>query len=161
MSLDSFDVRLLNLLQTNNRQTAEQLGEQVGLSPSACQRRLTKLREDGVIEADISVISPESLGYNLMMIVEVTLEREHIAIVEQFKRAMRKTHEVMQCYYVTGEADFVLIVTVRDMNHCDDFTKRFFFHNPQIRRFNTIVVMDRVKVGLKVPMYCDPQSRDS
>jgi Lrp/AsnC family leucine-responsive transcriptional regulator len=153
MSMDSFDIRLLNLMQTDNRQTAEQLGEQIGLSPSACQRRLKKLREDGVIAADISVIAPEAVGYSIMMIVKVTLEREQLDIVEQFKRSMRETDEVMQCYYVTGEADFVLILTVRDMNHYEDFTKKFFFDNPQVRRFHTIVVMDRVKFGLKIPIY--------
>ena len=150
--IDEFDRKLLALLQESTRLTAEQLGERVGLSASACQRRLKRLREDGVIEAEIAVVSPEAVGRSLTMIVEVSLEREHPHIVDAFKKSMRATPEVMQCYYVTGEADFVIILTARDMKSYERFTQRFFFDNPQVRRFRTSVVMDRTKVGLGVPL---------
>ncbi|HEY9567769.1 MAG TPA: Lrp/AsnC family transcriptional regulator [Thalassobaculum sp.] len=150
--LDEFDRRLLALVQANARLTAEQLGERVGLSASACQRRLKRLRETGVIEAEIAVVAPEAVGRALTMIVEVSLEREHPHIVEAFKKSMRATPEVMQCYYVTGEADFIILLTARDMKSYERFTQRFFFDNPQIRRFRTFVVMDRTKVGLSVPL---------
>lgn len=149
---DAFDVKLLKIVQYDNRLTAEALSERVGLSPSACQRRLKRLRDEGVIEADISVISPEAVGRQLTMIVEVTLERERPDIMDEFKRSMIATPEVMQCYYVTGDTDFILILTARDMKHYEQFTKRFFFDNPNIRRFHTLVVMDRVKTGLYVPV---------
>lgn len=150
--MDTFDLKLLKLVQSNNRLTAEELSERVGLSPSACQRRLKRLRENRVIEADISVISPEAVGRRLTMIVEVTLERERPDIMDEFKRSMRSTPEVMQCYYVTGEVDSILVLTARDMRHYEQFTKKFFFDNPNIRRFHTMVVMDRVKIGLQVPL---------
>jgi len=149
---DAFDVKLLKIVQYDNRLTADALSERVGLSPSACQRRLKRLRDEGVIEADISVISPEAVGRQLTMIVEVTLERERPDIMDEFKRSMIATPEVMQCYYVTGDTDFILILTARDMKHYEQFTKRFFFDNPNIRRFHTLVVMDRVKTGLYVPV---------
>ena len=150
--LDSFDAKLLNAIQQNNRLTADELSRQVGLSPSSCQRRIARLRELGVIEADISVVSPEAVGRQLTMVVEVTLEREHPNIMNEFKRSMAATAEVMQCYYVTGEVDFILVLTARDMRHYEEFTQRFFFDNPNIRRFHTMVVMDTVKRGLKVPI---------
>ena len=150
--LDGFDAKLLNVVQQNNRLTADELSRQVGLSPSSCQRRIAKLREMGVIEADISVVSPEAVGRQLTMVVEVTLEREHPNIMNDFKRSMAATQEVMQCYYVTGEVDFILVLTARDMRHYEEFTQRFFFDNPNIRRFHTMVVMDTVKRGLKVPI---------
>jgi Lrp/AsnC family leucine-responsive transcriptional regulator len=115
--MDEFDVAILNRVQQNCRLTAEQLSKEVGLSPSACQRRLTKLRETGIIEREISVIAPETVGRRLTMVVEVTLEREHPNIMDEFKKSMRETPEVMQCYYVTGEVDFILILTARDMAH--------------------------------------------
>lgn len=149
---DAFDVKLLKIVQYDNRLTADALSERVGLSPSACQRRLKRLRDEGVIEADISVISPEAVGRQLTMIVEVTLERERPDIMDEFKRSMIATPEVMQCYYVTGDTDFILILTARDMKHYEQFTKRFFFDNPNIRRFHTLVVMDRVKTSLYVPV---------
>lgn len=150
--VDGFDVKLLRLVQRNNRLTAEELSEKVGLSASACHRRLKRLRDKGVIEADIAVVSPEAVGRQLTMIVEVTLERERPDIMDEFKRSMLAKPEVMQCYYVTGDTDFFLILTARDMRHYEQFTKQFFFDNPNIRRFHTSVVMDRVKFGLYVPI---------
>jgi Lrp/AsnC family leucine-responsive transcriptional regulator len=150
--LDSFDLKLLTLVQRDNRLGAEALSEAVGLSPSACMRRLRRLREEGMIEADIAVVSPEAVGRQLMMVVEVTLERERPDLMDEFKRSMRATPEVMLCLYVTGETDFVLVVTARSMADYEDFTRRFFFENPNVRRFHTSVVMDRVKMSLVVPV---------
>lgn len=153
--MDEFDLKLLRLVQHNNRLTAEELNGRVGLSASACQRRLAKLRRKGIIERDIAVVSAEAVGRQLTMIVEVSLERDRADIVDEFKRLMIDTEEVMQCYYVTGDVDFILVVTARDMPHYEAFTKEFFFPNRNIRRFNTLVVMDRVKVGLYVPIEID------
>ncbi|RED46173.1 Lrp/AsnC family transcriptional regulator [Aestuariispira insulae] len=153
--MDEFDRKLLNQMQINNRQTAEILSEKVGLSPAACQKRLKKLRETGVIASDISVLDPASIGRRMTMIVEVTMERERPEYLDEFKRKMRASPEVMQCYYVTGTADFVLIVTAKDMKDYEEFTRNFFFQNSNVRRFQTNVVMDGVKVGLAVPLSGD------
>lgn len=150
--LDSFDIKLLNLVQTDARRTADQLAELVGLSPSACLRRLNRLRETGVVEREIAVVSPAAVGRRLTMVVEVSLERERPDIISDFKRSMQATPEVMQCYYVTGEVDFILIVSVDSMSDYETFTNNFLFNNKNIRRFSTHVVMDRVKVGLAVPI---------
>lgn len=150
--MDAFDTHLLSLLQQNNRLTAEQLSQQVGLSPAACQKRVKKLREHGAIEADIAVLSPQAVGRGLTLIVEVTLERERSEFLDAFKKTMQQAPEVMQCYYITGEADFMLIITVKDMNDYDAFTRRHFFDQANVARFRTNVVMDRVKVGLSLPL---------
>ena len=152
MDLDAFDLKLLSLLQVSTRGTAEELAATVGLSPSACLRRVRRLREAGVIEAEVAVVSPRAVGRELTMVVQVALERERADIIDAFKRAMRATPEVMQCFYVTGEIDFILVVTVPSMEDYEAFTNRFFFQNPNVRRFTTLVVMDRVKVGLAVPI---------
>ncbi len=153
--MDAFDAHLLQLVQQDNRLTAEQLGAAVGLSPTACQKRLKKLRDNKTIAADIAVLSPTAVGRRLTMVVEVTLERERPEILDEFKETMRATPEVMQCYYVTGNADFILILTARDMKDYEDFTRRFFFQNSNVRRFHTNVVMDSVKVGLSIPVQAD------
>ncbi len=127
--LDSFDIKLLNLVQTDTRRTAQELSEAVGLSPSACLRRLNRLRETGVIDAEIAVVSPAAVGHRLTMVVEVSLERERPDIMSDFKKAMRMTPEVIQCYYVTGEVDFILIVAVKSMSDYETFTNDFLFNN--------------------------------
>ena len=155
--MDEFDAAILNEVQHNSRVTAEQLSRQVGLSPSACQRRLTKLRETGTIEREISVVAPETVGRQLMMVVEVTLEREHPNIMAEFKRSMKVTPEVMQCYYVTGEYSFILVVIVRDVPEYEALVTRLFLDNPHVLKFQTSLVMNRIKVGLDIPL--DVESR--
>ena len=150
--MDSFDARILDAIQRNNRLTAEALSERVGLSADACRKRLARLREAGVVEADIAVLSPEHLGRGLVLIVEVTLETERPRDLDRFKARMREAPEVMQCYYVTGNADFVLILTARDMADYEAFTRRHFFDAGNIARFRTSAVMDRVKVGFSMPV---------
>lgn len=150
--LDLIDSRLLQAVQRNNRLTSDELAEIAGLSPTACQRRMKRLRESGVIEADISVISPKAVGRPITMLVLVSLERERADIVDRFKAAIRSTPEVMTGYYVTGDADFVLVVTSKDMEDYEQFTRRFFYENPDIKGFKTMVVMDRVKAGYTLPI---------
>ena len=104
MELDDFDRRLLDALQEDNRQTGEELAALVGLSPAACLRRAQRLRDEKVIERDVSILAPGAIGRRLTMGVLVTLEREGPDFVDAFKRAMRQAPEVMQCYYVTSTA---------------------------------------------------------
>jgi Lrp/AsnC family transcriptional regulator, leucine-responsive regulatory protein len=148
--LDELDKKLLNLLQQNNRTTSEELGAIVNLSTSSVQRRLKRLREDKIIEADISVISPSAVGYGITCVVDVTLYLGNSQVIDSFKTLMRNCAEVMQCYYVTGTYDFVVIVNTRDMQHYEEFSKKYMMDNTTVKQFYTHVVMDRVKVGFSI-----------
>ncbi len=150
--MDRFDARLLNALQVNARATAEALSEKVGLSPDACRKRLARLRASGLIEAEIAILDPARVGRGLILIVEVTLQNERTRDLDRFKSAMQAAPEVMQCYYVTGHADFILILSARDMADYEGFTRRHFFAEDNVLRFRTSAVMDRVKTGFVVPV---------
>ncbi|MFQ6163443.1 Lrp/AsnC family transcriptional regulator [Sinorhizobium meliloti] len=152
IDLDDADIALLAAVQTNNRLTSEELANRAHLSPTACQRRLKRLRAEGVIEADVAIVSPKAVGRQVTMIVLVSLERERADIIDRFKTAIRKTREVMIGYYVTGDADFILVITARDMEDYEQFTRRFFYENNDIKGFKTMVVMDRVKAGFAFPI---------
>jgi Lrp/AsnC family transcriptional regulator, leucine-responsive regulatory protein len=145
--LDEFDKVLLQLLQQNNRTSAEALGKQVNLSTSAVQRRLTRLRKEKIIEADISVVSPEAIGAGITCVVDVTLHLGGSTYIDQFKQRMLRSTEVSQCYYVTGSYDFVVILHVSDMKAYEHFSKVHFMDNTDVKQFYTHVVMDRVKIG--------------
>jgi len=145
--LDEYDKKLLRQLQQNNKTTAEELGLLVSLSTSAVQRRLKRLRDDKMIEADVSIISPKAAGIGITCVVDVILEVGNSKSIDNFKTAMQACSEVMQCYYVTGTYDFVLIVNTVDMQHYDDFSKKQIMDNPNVKHFYTHVVMDKVKVG--------------
>ncbi|MDH2405279.1 Lrp/AsnC family transcriptional regulator [Bradyrhizobium sp. SSUT18] len=152
MALDRIDVRLLDLVQRNNRLSSEELGAKVGLSASGVQRRLKRLRSEGVIEADVSIICPKSVGRNVTVLILISFESDRADVVDRFKRAICKMTEVMSGFYVTGQTDFVLLVTANNMEEYDRFTRRLAHENPDIKRFETMVVLNRVKVGFTLPI---------
>lgn len=152
MKIDQFDKHLLRLVQQNNRLTSEELADAVGLSSSAVQRRLKRLRDEKIIEADVSVISPAIAGITVTCIVDVTLERGSSQALEKFKSTMLKRSEVMQCYFVTGSYDFIMVVNTQTMQEYEAFSKKWLMDNPNVKHFYTHVVMDKVKVGFSIPI---------
>jgi Lrp/AsnC family transcriptional regulator, leucine-responsive regulatory protein len=150
--MDRFDAAILNAIQRNNRLTAEALSEIVPLSPDSCRKRLSRLRAEGYVDADIAVLNPGKLGRGLMVIVEVALTSERPADLDRFRERMRAAPEVMQCYYITGNSDFLLILSATDMADYEAFTRRHFFAEENIAKFRTSVVMDRVKTGFSIPL---------
>ena len=152
LALDEYDKKLLRLLQHDNRLTAQELGEKVNLSASAVQRRLTKLRHEKVIEADVAIVSQAAAGIGLTCIVDVSLHEDSSKDIEKFKKEMQNLTEVSQCYYVTGSYDLVLMVNTRDMKHYELFSKKYFMENTNVKHFYTHVVMDKLKVshGIKI-----------
>lgn len=150
--LDRFDLKILALVQRDNRLNSEVVAEHVGLSATAVQRRLKRMRESGVIEADVAIVAPKAVGQRIQMIVLVSLERERADIIDRFKKSIRNTPEVVQGFYITGDADFMLHVTTSDMDAYESFTRRFFYENPDIKNFKTMVIMDRVKIGYALPL---------
>lgn len=152
LSVDSFDRKILDIVQHSNRATSDTIADQVGLSPAAVQRRLKRMRTQGVIQADVSVVNPKAVGQTMTFVVQVTLERERVDLMHNFKKEMTANRSVQQCYYVTGSSDFILIVTAADMEGYDKFTREAFFDNANIKSFQTNVVMDNVKVGLTIPI---------
>lgn len=152
MDLDDFDRKLLALMQEDAGQTAERLSENVGLSPSAIQRRLRRLREDGVIERDISIVAPDRVGRPTFFVTALSVKQERPELQVELRRALSRHQEVQQVYYVTGEADFILLVTARDPASYNAFMQQLMAEHTNILRFTTNVVLDTVKRGLAIPI---------
>jgi DNA-binding Lrp family transcriptional regulator len=150
--IDDFDREILRRLQLDARATGEDIGAEVHLSAAAVQRRIKRLRETGVISREIAVVDPAAVGQAMTFIVGVELERERADMLDAFRRTARADPNVQACYYVTGAADFVLVILARDMADFEAITRRLLFDNPNIRRFTTSVVMSRDKAGLTVPL---------
>lgn len=143
-ALDRFDHALLALVQQDNQTPARLLAEQVGLSESAVLRRLRRLRREGVIIADKAMVRPAALGLPLTLHVLVSLERESAAELDAFIRKTRSRPEVRQAWYVTGEADFVLLLQLPDMEAYDRFAREVFHDDPNVKAFRTIVAMREI-----------------
>ncbi|WP_219339817.1 Lrp/AsnC family transcriptional regulator [Luteimonas salinisoli] len=145
--LDAFDRRILDIYRADTRLAAEAIGEAVGLSATAVQRRLKRMRECGVIQAEVALVSPAALGLGTTCIVGVDLEREGPEALDRFRARMARCSQVVQCYYVTGASDFVLIVQVEDMDAFVDFTREWLTPDDNVLAFTTQVVMDRAAAG--------------
>ena len=150
--LDDFDRKILALLQRDNLTPQRMIGEAVNLSAPAVQRRIKKMTEAGVIKANVAIVDPAALGHPITIFVEVEVISETAEQIESAKREFAETPEIQQCYYVTGEADFVLVVVVPSMKEYESLTRRLFFGNNNVKRFRTFVAMDRIKAGLEVPV---------
>lgn len=149
--LDSFDRSILGLLQKDNRMPQRLIAEAVNLSAPAVQRRIRRLEASNVIAANVAVVDPAAVGRPLTIIVGVELESEHSEGIDALKRRFANAPEVQQCYYVTGEVDFMLVITVASMADYEEMTRRLFFDDKNVRRFRTFVTMDRVKAGMAIP----------
>jgi DNA-binding Lrp family transcriptional regulator len=150
--LDAFDVAILGILQRDASTPQRVIGEAVNLSAAAVQRRIRRMERTGIIQATVAVIDPARVGHALTIFVEVELISETAEQIDAVKQEFAALPEVQQCYYVTGEADFVLVMVVPSMSAYEALTRHLFFGNNNVKRFRTFVAMDRVKVGLAVPL---------
>ncbi|TWF59188.1 Lrp/AsnC family transcriptional regulator [Neorhizobium alkalisoli] len=151
-ALDEFDRQILAILQKDNLTPQRKIGEAVNLSAPAVQRRIKRMTETGVIQANVAIVDPAALGHPITIFVEVEVISETAEQIEDAKREFAAIPEIQLCYYVTGEADFVMMITVPSMAAYEALTKRLFFGNNNVKRFRSFVAMDRIKTGLEVPV---------
>ena len=155
MELDRFDRQLLNLVQEDSGVTAERLAEQVALSPSAVQRRLRRMREQGMIVKDAAIVDPKKIGKPTFFIVSLQVERERPELLAQLRQWMAAQAHIQQVFYVTGEADFILVITAPDTEVYDELMSRLVSEHPNVKRFTTNVALGVVKRGLAIPIPLD------
>lgn len=152
IALDSFDLAILRILQKDNATPQRTIGEAVNLSAPAVQRRIKRMEEAGVIAANCAIVDPAKVGQPITIFVEVEVISETAELIDAAKAGFSAAPEVQQCYYVTGEADFILVIVVATMADYEALTRHLFFGNNNVKKFRTFVAMDRVKVGLTVPL---------
>jgi len=138
--LDSFDRKILHLLQRNSRQTGADLSESVGLSSAACLRRVQRLRKIGAIEREVAVVSPAFQSNATSIIVFLTVNRLDPNRTQTLTRKLLAFDEVERVFSVTGEEDIVLFVTFPSMEQYTDFADAHFYE-PPIEGFERIVVL--------------------
>ncbi len=138
--LDTFDQKLIALLQRNARQTGDQLSEQVGLSSAACLRRVQRLRKIGAIEREVAVISPEFQANATSIIVFLTVSRLDPKRKQVLTKRLLAFEEVERIFSVTGEDDFVLFMKFPSMTEFTDFADAHFYE-PPIEGYESTVVL--------------------
>jgi Lrp/AsnC family leucine-responsive transcriptional regulator len=150
--LHHFDLGILAAVQANNLQPLREIARSVNLSAPAVARRLQRLRAEGVISQDVSILDAAAVGRPLTLIVEVSVESELVEKLDEVRERFLASPEIQQCYYVTGEVDFILIITLANMEEYEPLTRRLFFAGGNIKHFKTLVAMQRVKVSMSLPL---------
>lgn len=150
--MDKIDLSILQCLQEDGRASAQQLSDQVGLSAAPVWRRVRALENSGVITGYGARLDREKVGLSSCMFVQIGLERHSAAVVENFERSVRDAPEILECYAVTGDSDFLLKILVESPQAYDRFLHRFLFNLPGIRQTRTIVALREIKHDSKLPL---------
>ncbi|PYE36033.1 AsnC family transcriptional regulator [Rhizobium sp. PP-F2F-G38] len=151
--MDDVDRMLLAALQENADVPGKTLGETVHLSTSAVERRITKLKQDGIIEKVVAVVNPKAVGRPLSILVELEIQNEHRHTLDQFQRWLDRAPEIQSCWYVTGDMDYVLLVAVRDLDEYNAFIERLMTEQQAlVRKYKSIIALKTIKHSLAVPV---------
>ncbi len=145
MELDRIDHRILSVLQENADLPNTALAQQVGLSPSACLRRVARLKQNGVIRRIVAVVDPAHLDRRLSAVVTVNLDRHGPEFRRDFVARVKREASVSQCYMVAGEVSCVLVVQVADMEEYTALTDRLFHADDNVKAFTSYLVMSTTK----------------
>ena len=150
--MDRFDRLILETLQRDGRISNKQLAQQVHLSESACLRRVRALEEDGMIERYVAMVSQSKAGIPGDVLVHIGLHREEQSELAAFEEAVRNIPEVMECYLMTGEFDYLLRVVVADMADFERLHKDELTRLPGVARVNSSVAIRTVLKRTALPL---------
>lgn len=151
-ALDPVDIRILDALQSDGRLTNQALADRVGLSTSPCWRRVNRLEEDGVISGYRAELDRPSIGLGVLAFVRVSIDSHSEAEAEAFARAVGRLDEVIACYSVAGDADFLLQVVSRDLDTYADFAMNVIRRLPRIKEMQTTFVLKEIKAFAGYPV---------
>lgn len=150
--LDSFDIRILQLLQQDAGMSAAEIGERVGLSQSPVSRRIARLREQGYVRRTVALLDRHKLGLSAQIFAQVKLSAHGRAHLEEFTAAIRDFPEVLECHVLMGSVDFLLRVVTADIGAYE----RFFFEKlsrvPGIQEVTSTVALSEIKVTTQLPL---------
>ncbi|BAL94343.1 transcriptional regulator, AsnC family [Rubrivivax gelatinosus IL144] len=152
VALDALDLRLLDLLQDDATLPMRTLAAKVGSSPATCQRRVAAMRASGVLLREVAIVDRQRVGRPLTAFVSVELDRQNDALLRQFEQRMAAEPAVQACYEVSGEFDFLLVVTAASMQEYHAFTRAVFSSNHNVRNFKSMFAMHCSKFETRVPL---------
>lgn len=151
-SLDAIDAAILRILQQHGRMSNADLAAKVGLSPSACSRRVDNLEKSGVINGYHARLSNKALDYRMMAVVHISLSGQFAKTLQEFEAAVKKCPNVLVCYLMSGEYDYILRVAARDLEDYERIHRDWLSALPHVVKINSSFalreIVDRPNVGL-------------
>lgn len=151
-ALDRLDRNILRELQADARLTNQELAERLALSPSPCLRRVRALERSGVIRQYVALLDPAKIGLGLLSFVSVKLEKKGKMPVEQFSGSVQAWPEVVACYAMTGDVDYLLRVQVEDLEHYSRFIMEKLLKQPGVIDIRSNFVLERIKDTTALPL---------
>ncbi len=152
ITIDRYDLALLDALQRKGNATNATLGEQIRLSASQISRRIQRLEEDGVIAAYVAMLAPSALGLGVTAFAQVILERHGDSTNEAFENAIAAMPEVMDCFSVSGDADYMLRIVVPDLAAFSELMMKRLLRLPGVARIKTSIALQTVKQTHVLPL---------
>ncbi len=153
MNMDDMDKRILIELQQNARLTNVNLAEMVGLSPSPCLARVRALEQAGVIARYVALLDPQRLGLNVSVFIQVSLDKQVGTALDRFESAIRAMPEVMECYLMTGECDYMLRVVVDDVQALQQFIVERLSKVAGVSKIRSSFTLKQVKFNTALPLH--------
>jgi len=152
ITIDQTDRRILQLLQTEAGINAAAIGERIGLSQSACWRRMQRLREEGVIRDQPVILDPEKVGLSTMVFAQVKLTSHGRSNLTDFADAVRRYPEVLDCYVVLGNIDFLLRIVAEDIKDYERFIYEKLSQLPGVQEVNSSMALSEIKHTTVLPI---------
>lgn len=151
-TFDAVSLKILSELQQNSRISTNELAEKVGMSATPCWRRQKELEEKGVIKRYAAIVDRRKVELSQCCMLHISLTRHDAAVVAGFENAMQVRPEVMECYEVTGNSDYMVKLVVKDMNAYHDFLHNVLLKLPGVSQVNTSVALREVKYETALPL---------
>ena len=155
-TLDAHSLHLLAELQRDARQTVQQLAERVGLSATPCWKRIKDMEAAGIIRGYTALLDRHLLGLGQLVVVEINLEKHSEGLVQEFERVVAATPNIVRCLSTTGQADFILTVMVRDIQHYEQFLHATLFKLPGVTHVRSAIVLKEIKSDVPLPLTHKP-----
>jgi len=151
-AMDTIDRRILSELQDNADLSMQELGDRVGLSHTPCWRRVKRLEERGIVKRRVALLDAEQLDLAVNVFVNVSLRRHQENALNRFETAVQDVPEVVECYSVSGETDFLLRVVVADVTAYERLVKATLVHLPEVGNLTSTFALRQVKYTTALPL---------
>ncbi|WP_086930148.1 Lrp/AsnC family transcriptional regulator [Agarilytica rhodophyticola] len=152
VSLDNYDKKILKALQSNAELSMADLGDQVGLSHTPCWRRVKRLEEEGFIQRRVTLLSADKLNLNVSVHAYITIKSHDEDSLLAFESAVQEVHEIVECYSISGEKDYLLRMIVANVDHYEKLLKKTLVHLPNVASVNSVFALKQVKYTTALPL---------
>lgn len=160
LKLDKTDLKILKLLQENSKITNLELSKKIGLSPAPTLERVKKLETTGIIKSYHAHVDPEKIGLNVQTFILVNLAWQKPNALENFLEKIKKIPEVIECYIITGDADFILKVICSDLRTYEKLLFNTLSQIEEIERLKTLMTMSKPKISTVLPYQYDGKKKE-